>query len=248
MIITGVTLRNVGFVSDTPPIVTAGLYANYDPATSISGSTLADSSGNGFDATLFNSPTTATVNGKTVLQLTAASSQYYGYVGGSGYGSDLNNAFTFDVWARNLSANTPGVLIAEWGEWDNPGYNYGGWTDNQMGFTNGTINMGLYNTGYVTGPGWSSSNWYHIVMCYDVNVSPTLNTYVNGVFAGSTDGGKGNPGTTFLSMGFPGNDYIGINGYPYFNGYVGAWKIYNRALTANEVTQNFAALRGRYRA
>jgi hypothetical protein len=32
----------------------------------------------------------------------------------------------------------------------------------------------------------------------------------------------------------------------YFNGYIGAWKIYNRALTSTEVTQNFNALRGRY--
>ena len=244
MIITGVTLNSVGIVSDTPPIVTTGIYANYDPATGISGSTLLDSSGNGFDATLFNNPGTATVNGRTVLRLNSASSQAYGYVGGTGYGSDLNNAFTFDVWARNLSPGTSGVLIAEWGQWD-PGYNLGGWTDNQMGFTTGTINMGLYNTGYVTGPGWSSSNWYHIVMAYDVTVSPTLRTYVNGVFAGSTDGAKGNPGTTYLSMGYPGNDYIGV-GINYFNGYVGAWKIYNRALTANEVSQNFAALRGRY--
>ena len=92
MIISGVKLTNVGYVSDTPPIVTAGIYANYDPATSISGSTLLDSSGNGFNATLYNNPTTATVNGRTVLRLTAASSQYYVY--DNGYGTDLNNAFT----------------------------------------------------------------------------------------------------------------------------------------------------------
>jgi len=244
MIIQGVTLTGT-YIVDHFNIVTAGLYANYDAATGISGSTLADSSGNGYDATLFNSPSTAKVNGFTVLQLASASSQYFGYVGGVGYGADLDSAFTFDVWARNLSAGSPGTLIAEWGQWD-PGYNYGGWTDNQMGFTNGTINMGLYNTGYVTGPGWTSTNWYHIVMSYDVTVSPTLKTYVNGAFAGSTDGAKGNPGSTFLSMGFPGNDYIGINGFPYFNGYIGAWKIYNRALSALEVNQNFSALRFRY--
>ena len=241
MIISGVKLTNVGYVSDTPPIVTAGIYANYDPATSISGSTLLDSSGNGFNATLYNNPTTATVNGRTVLRLTAASSQYYVY--DNGYGTDLNNAFTFDVWARNLSAGAGGILISEW---DNPNASVSGWTDDQMGFSTGTINMGVYNTGYVTGPGWSSSNWYHIVMCYDVNVSPTLQTYVNGVFVGSTDGAKGSPGNTFLTMGAAGNDYIGIINIPYFNGYVGAWKIYNRALTANEVSQNFAAFRARY--
>jgi len=38
----------------------------------------------------------------------------------------------------------------------------------------------------------------------------------------------------------------GINGFPYFNGYIGAWKIYNRALSALEVNQNFSALRFRF--
>lgn len=176
-----------------------------------------------------------------MLRLNSASSQAYGYT--TGYGSDLDNAFTFDVWARNLNASTGGVLIAEWGEYP---YNPGGWTDNQMGFADSTINFGVYNTGAVTGPAWSSSNWYHIVMTYDVTASPTLKAYVNGVLVGTTDGAKGNPGSTYLSMGYPGNDYIGINGFPYFNGYVGAWKIYNAALTANQVSQNFAAFRARY--
>ena len=242
MIIKGVKLSGVGIVSDTPPIVTTGIYANYDPATGISGSTFNDSSGNGFNATLVNGPSTALVNGKTVLQLTAASSQYYVYQ--SGYGTDLDNAFTFDVWARNLSAGTGGILISEW---DNATLDTGGWNDDQMGFaSSGTINMGVYNTGAITGPGWNTNNWYHIVMSYDQNLSPCLTTYVNGVVVGTASGAKGNPGATYLTMGAPANDFIGIINFPYFNGYIGAWKIYNRALTANEVVQNFAALRGRY--
>jgi hypothetical protein len=79
MIIQGVTLRNTGIVADVQPIYTTNLVANYDPNTGISGSTFLDSSGNGYTATIYNSPSTVTVNGYKVLQLNSASSQYYVY-------------------------------------------------------------------------------------------------------------------------------------------------------------------------
>lgn len=245
MIISGVTLNGVGFVVDTPPIITTNLVANYDAATGISGSTFTDSSPNAYNATIYNSPTTATVNGTTVLQLTSSSSQYFGYTGG--YGTTLNNGFTFDVWCRNLSASTAGTLIAEWsnGTWNS------GWTDAQMGFISSSINMGVYNLGgTIAQSGWSSSNWYHLVMAYDLT---TVTTYVNGVAGGTITGTKSNPpGATYLSMGNPdatgggnGGSYLG-GVANYFNGYIGAWKIYSSALNQSQVNQNFNALRLRY--
>ena len=54
---------------------------------------------------------------------------------------------------------------------------------------------------------------------------------------GTKSGAKSSPGGTFLSMGR--SDGVGayLNGVTnYFNGYIGAWKIYNRALTATEVS------------
>ena len=237
MILKGISLSGV-IVQDILGIVTNGLYANYDAAVGISGSTFLDSSGNGHTATLFRSPTTPTVNGRTVLRLSSAASQYF--VDTVGYGADLNDAFTFDVWCCPLTGNSPGVLIAEW---DNPNLDTGGWNDNQMGFADSTIQMGLYNTGYVTGPAWTLLNWYNIVMTYD---GSTMSTYVNNAASGTTPGAKGSPSGTYLTMGAPANDYIGINNTPYFNGWIGAWKIYNRALAAAEVQQNYNALRGRY--
>lgn len=240
MIISGATLNNVGFVRDVQPIVATNLVANYDAATGISGSTFTDSGPNAYNATLYGSPTTTTVNGTTVLQLSSASSQYFGYTGG--YGTTLNNGFTFDVWCRNLSAGTAGTLVAEW---DASSFN-GGWTDAQMGFIPASINMGVYNLGGVIAQsGWSSSSWYHLVMTYDLT---TVRTYVNSVPGATITGTKSNPTATYLTMGKPdgtGGSYIG-GVANYFNGYVGAWKIYNAALTAPQVTQNFNGLRSRY--
>jgi hypothetical protein len=100
--ITGSQISGGVIISQETPIVivATNLFANYDAATGISGSTFNDSSGNGRNATLFGSPTTTTVNGTTVLRLTSASSQYFGYT--TGYGTSLNSAFTFDVWCQNL--------------------------------------------------------------------------------------------------------------------------------------------------
>lgn len=240
MLIQGVTLTGT-YVVDVPGIVTTNLFANYDAATGIVGTTsLQDSSGNGRHATLFNNPGNAIVGTTRVLQLSSASSQYLGNT--SGYGTSLDSAFTFDVWARNLSANTAGTLISEW---SNGTFN-SGWQDNQMGFNATEINMGVYPAGYATGlTNWSSSSWYHIVMTYDGSTSPTMRTYVNSVAGGTLLGAKQSPGGTYLSIGIPCADYLnGVN--TYFNGYVGAWKIYDRALSAAEVLQNYRALSWRY--
>ena len=116
-----------------------------------------------------------------------------------------------------------------------------------MGFNSTQINVGVYNAGYVTGAtGWSSSNWYHIVMTYSGATNPTTRAYVNGVEGGTPlAGAKASPGGTYLSIGRPCADYLnGVTNY--FNGYIGAWKIYNRALTAAEVLQNYRALGWRY--
>jgi hypothetical protein len=240
----GITFTGGIYVDANAPavaeIIATNLIANYDAATGISGSSFLDSSGNGRNATLFGSPTTATVNGTTVLRLTSASSQYFGYT--TGYGSSLDSAFTFDVWCQNLSASTNGTLI---GEWNNSTFD-SGWTDNQMGFTDSEIRCQVYPTGFTTAKSsWNNTSWYNIVMTY--NESAGIATYVNGTAGGTQAGAKGNPGGdgTFLSMGLPAADYLdGVTNY--FNGYIGAWKIYNRALTSTEVTQNYNALRGRY--
>jgi hypothetical protein len=222
-----------------PGIVTANLYANYDASTITNTSTIPDSSGNNRDATLFNSPANVTVYGTQVLQLSSASSQFFGNT--AGYGTDLDSEFTFDVWCYPTSAGTAGTLISEWsnGTWDS------GWQDNQMGFTNVDIRAGVYPTGgTVAKDSWTANTWYHIVMTYD---STGVKTYVNNVAGSTTSGEKASPGGTFLGMGIPNADYLGgVEGY--FNGYIGAWKIYDRALTAEEVAQNYNALLSRYTA
>ena len=165
MIIRGISLGN-GIVRDVPSIVTANLVANYDPATGLSGSNFTDSSGNGYTATIYGSPSTPVIHGRTVLQLLSASSQWYSYT--SGYSSSLvGGAVTFDVWFNSFTASTSQILIGEFGQ---AGYS-GGWNDAVMALnTSYKIAGGVYNGsagGYVAAPTtYAANTWYNAVVTY----------------------------------------------------------------------------------
>lgn len=234
-------------------IVTNGLLANYDMTTYTSGSTVSDISGNGRTLTLYNTPTTTKVNNSTALVFNSASSQWA--IDTAGYGTLLNTAsgFTYDLWFYPITVN--GTLITEY---SNNTAN-SGWQDAQMGITSsGNLNTGVYNGSgaglnpSISGPVITANKWYHCVLVYDG--STTITEYVNGVNAGSVtfsltklNPPGGTPYATYLSLAHTDSTgyYIGgVTGY--FNGYIGAWKMYSRALSATEVSQNFQALRNRY--
>ena len=86
----------------------------------------------------------------------------------------------------------------------------------------------------------STGEWGNVVGTYD---GTNQKIYHNGVEVAST-----NPGLGFLDAGSNnlaiGESYYGSN--QFFNGKLSATSIYNRALTASEIKQNFNALRGRF--
>ena len=86
----------------------------------------------------------------------------------------------------------------------------------------------------------TANKWNHIVCTYG---NGTKTIYVNGVQIAQATGITG-----YLPTGQNGQ-WVGIygsaTGYP-FSGKIGVSKVYNRALSAAEVLQNFNALRGRY--
>jgi len=244
MIIQNVKLVNVGYVVDVQPIITQNLLANYDAATGISGATFLDSSGNGYDATIFNSPTTTTYNGTTVLNLDSASSQYFTYTGG--YPAAAND-ITHDVWFYSTATTgTQQTLISEWN-----GYPYPtGWTDAQLGMnSNGKIAGAVWNNsgaGLESTDTWTNNTWYNAVLSYSNSV---LSLYLNGVLqTSSPTWGRIMGGDPYYAYGYPdatNGMYLG-GVKDYFKGYIGAVKLYSIGLTQAQVTQNFNALRGRY--
>jgi hypothetical protein len=93
-----------------------------------------------------------------------------------------------------------------------------------------------------TGTGnFYSGSWNHVVVTHD---GVNFRIYLNGVLNNSrTSTWRGNtrwPTDTF-NIGRDNND-----GFYHFSGDISVYRLYNKALTANEVATNFNSLRGRY--
>ncbi len=80
-----------------------------------------------------------------------------------------------------------------------------------------------------------SSNWYHVAVVFD---KATVRAYVNGIYQGSADWGGDlvmNPNAASL---------IGTEGSYYFNGLIDDLMIFNRTLSAEEVSELYERLDG----
>jgi len=215
--------------TQAPPIVSSGLINNVDAASYTSGSTWTALVGN--NQTIFGSGTTTTPTpgGQNAIVFNGSG---YG-LDTTGYSSASITNFTMEVWfyaAASVSAN----MVGNMGQASQGGYNIAAMsiTGNIMytGFWQGSLyqlNCGSY----------SANTW--TCLCYTYS-GTTVTGYVNGI--------QVNAGTSTRQV--PGTDYFGVgsaaNPYGNFTGRIGAYKLYNRALTAAEVRQNYNALAPRF--
>jgi Concanavalin A-like lectin/glucanases superfamily len=105
-----------------------------------------------------------------------------------------------------------------------------------------TTNNSVADNFTVQSSGLSANTWYNAVITW---TSGSANTYLNGVpvtvNASTPNGFTGTFNSIVVGKGFS------LGGTERsFIGSIGAVQIYNRVLSANEVLQNFTALRGRY--
>lgn len=241
------TLRSYGYLDETisnvQPIVTTGLVLNYDinststyPGT---GTTIYDISGNNINGTLGNSPTyssgTLTTNGTNsyILSSTNAGTLFSG-----------NNSVTLEVWVKTVSDN--GVVISELGS----AAVSSGWHDSQMEIVSGNLKVSVWNGGgtYNLTIGAVTRNvWQHYVMTYNSSTT-TLTGYINASTTNSTTGSRSAPynNGNGLYYGLGSGDSTSLGDGSYLAATFGAFRVYNRALTLTEITQNFNAVRGSY--
>jgi len=132
--------------------------------------------------------------------------------------TDITSNYVFYPFSCNNAAN---------------GLGFGGTNDSTTNgrwyFFDGTNVLSSTNTAVTT------NVWYNLVV---TKSSTTYNLYTNGSLSLNTSGVDLN--CTLYSLGRRGN------GEWYAKGNIAQASIYNRALTAAEVSQNFNALRGRY--
>ena len=113
-------------------------------------------------------------------------------------------------------------------------------------YSNSTSNNNYYGHS-VKSSGLSANTWHCAAITY-TSTGNTSVTYYNGSATGLSRSTVGSPSgqyTTFNDLNVGRGFHLG-GGERYYTGRVGAVQIYNTTLTADDISQNFNALRGRY--
>jgi hypothetical protein len=224
----------------TGGIVTNGLVLNLDAAKTDSypgtGTTWRDLSGRGNNGTLTNGPTFSGIGKQASIVFDGVDD----FVDCGNISYNYSTTFTTNVWFRLSIINKNNTIIG-FGDGQVRPYYYWMITVNNSNFLqfwayDGTNRSISYNVAL------STNTWYNAVITYN---SGNCILYLNStsVATGTVITANRSDPSAYTRLG-----YITWASGPsnYLSGNIAVSQIYNRALTAQEVTQNFNALRGRY--
>jgi hypothetical protein len=137
--------------------------------------------------------------------------------------------------SRVIVGKTDGGGSADWGYGLRTGSNGGTYLEVGNGTTSTTSPSYTVTTG----------QWYHIVGVYTNVASNSIELYVNGVSQGSNSHSFASVKNTTRPL-FFGSFDGGATFAQWFNGRMGATRMYNAALTGAQVLQNYNANRATY--
>lgn len=248
MIVQGVTLTGVTVVD--AQIVTSGLvyYIDAGRSTSYSGS---GTSINNIAGTAPGASTLA--NGPTYTS--AGVSSYFSFNGSTQtvytpnlitlFNSPVNNNLTLEAWVYTTSDN--GVVVSEQGA--SPINS--GWHDSQIEIVSGNLRVGVWTPSGIaplTVGAVTRNQWQQYVLTYNA-ATTTLRGYINGSTTASQSVVRDSPQEGFASELYYPLMYQDPTSLGDGSSLAGQWsifRVYNRALTAAEVLQNYQADSGRY--
>ena len=233
-------------------IATDGLVMLMDAANPRSypgtGTVWSDISGKRITGTLTNGPVYNTRN-QGYFSFSSASSQYVN-IGTSATLQSLTSAITISAWCLFPTLTLPIGSTGIYTIYDSA---FVSSTSTEQTFLRleNDVGQALLSVGTFTGSAnvyatYSYTNlaintWYHIVGGY---TGTAWVLYVNGVLVKSTVGaGPTAVASSLFTIGAA--TFMGTVSR-YFNGNISSVQVYNRALSADEVQQNFEAYRGRY--
>lgn len=225
----------------SPRIVTDSLVLAVDAGNTKSypgsGTTLGDLSGNSYDMTVNGSPTyTGTVPGYFSFN----ASQTTKYINRSSFPMPTGN-ITIEMWVKFATTSVNGGLLS---------YATSGNDNNALLFFNaGTLEF--YGPTNASSLSWAipnTTNWYQIVRVRNSSTGADVlyvnGTYINGI---TQDAGSGftSGGSLVLAQE---QDSVGggFDSGQCFVGDISSLKIYSRNLTADEIFQNYNALKNRH--
>lgn len=212
---------------------------DFNNIKSISGTTLTTLGSRNIPVTLVNAGnnTLVVTDGYSQFSPVSESTQSTYYSIANTYFNDIKNEMTIEACAYPSSFPAGGNRLIS------PRVSE---TGQSIGFTisNGSVGFevnsdGVWRTGSYSAPA-SPNNWVHITQTTS-NTANVMITYVNGRKVGeqTIPGTLANGGGFLIGLGY----YGGIR-YP--AGRVSFFRVYDRALSAAEIQQNFNALRGRF--
>lgn len=225
-------------------IVTSGLVYYLDigntSSYSGSGSSVSDISGQGLGAsTLFNSPTYTSAGTGSYLTFNGTNQYVFTSNLVSKFNSPSNPATTIEMWTYATSDN--GGMVAENGSSTLDG----GWYDTQMEIDTGAMNMRMWNLSAVSAGSYNRSTWNQSVFTYD---GTTFRTYLNNVAGQTTTGTRQTPWANGYNLyyGLMAPSATNLGDGSYLAGRWSIFRVYNRALSASEVSINYNMNKGRY--
>jgi hypothetical protein len=225
-------------------IVTNGLILNFDTAYynsyPRSGTTWSDLSGNGNNGTLTNGPTFVVTGASSSIQFDGVDD----YVDcGNTVGNFGTSNFTLCAWIKTTSTSRSILSKQTQNSWN--GFNF---YINNLGKLQPTVDWSTSaQFGYIiSNTSVNTGLWVNCVFVFNSTTKSNWKIYINGVSDSFTEEGSAITGT-------------GINNSTPFTlakrefndggnllGNIANVQLYNRALTDNEILQNFNALRGRF--
>lgn len=221
-------------------IVTNGLVLCLDAGNTKSypgtGTTWTDLSGLGNNGTLTNGPTYSSANSGSLV--------FDGTNDNVSFGEKLNQTtsnFSMSAWVKSTSTaagNNNGIIYKKY-----TGYSYiAGY---RLNMPNGAFDVeiadGTSHSQLTAGSGYNNGTWWNVTAT--IIRGSSLNLYANGVLIGTA---AQTFTTTIDSTGTPFCLASLAGQYHIYAGSMSYVSMYNRALSASEITQNFNALRGRY--
>jgi len=226
-------------LAHSPRIVTDGLVLALDAGNTKSypgsGTSWTDLSGNGNNGTLTNGPTYSSANGGSIV-----------FDGVDDYATGNTNItlgitnVSINCWV-NISTTSKKGAFLKVGSGGTSGYALG--VGNNTMDSNGNEILALFtqrtwvetNASYGTG-------WKYVTLVLNASSAPSI--YVDSTLINSYSGLTPNPPDSFYYVGRNiGDEPSGVRA---FNGNIAQVSIYNKALSASEIQQNFNALRGRF--
>ena len=233
-------------ISGGPDMIQDGLVLSLDASdlnSYVSGSaTWRDLSGNAYNGTLTNGPTYSIANGGNIIF--DGSNDYVAFTYTSNIAFLGTSSYTLEIFAvpQSSSFTYPGFINRESNAGSGrDGYNILHTQDSRpagqvfIATERWATGSGV-QCGFIATTGSFYNNWHHIVSTYD---STNISIYYDGVLK-TTTVSTGNITNTTKAL-----EIANRNGN-YYSGSIPIVRVYNRALSATEVQQNYNALKSRF--